>query len=97
MGAVESSLAESWTIEDLANGDQTYTFKLRQGVAFHDGEAWNCAAAKLNFDHFFAAPLTAGCDYHEWYTRGSTIKFDQALQVSSSRQLPCYVCIQMRI
>ena len=67
-GVVQPALAASWTIQDLSNGDQTYTFKLRQGVKFHDGEDWNCAAAKLNFDHVLAAPLTAGCDYHEWYT-----------------------------
>ncbi|MEM6677828.1 MAG: ABC transporter substrate-binding protein [Pseudomonadota bacterium] len=41
------SLAESWEISD----DKTvYTFKLRQGVTFHDGEPWNAEAAKFNLD-----------------------------------------------
>jgi nickel transport system substrate-binding protein len=35
-------------------------------VTFHDGTAWNCAAAKLNFDHVLAKPLR-GPDWHGWY------------------------------
>lgn len=65
-GVIKPSLATSWTIEDLSSGGQQYTFTLRQGVKFHDGAAWNCAAAKLNFDHVLVKPLTTG-DWHGWY------------------------------
>mmetsp|Transcript_147830 Transcript_147830/g.411694 ORF Transcript_147830/g.411694 Transcript_147830/m.411694 type:complete len:526 (-) Transcript_147830:148-1725(-) len=65
-GSIQPSLATSWTIVDTANGGQTYTFTLRQGVQFHDGAAWNCDVAKLNFEHVLAKPLTTG-DYHGWY------------------------------
>ena len=44
---VVPALAESWTIAD---DGLTYTFKLRDGVTFHDGEPWNAAAAVYNFD-----------------------------------------------
>jgi peptide/nickel transport system substrate-binding protein len=44
---VEPALAESWTISEDA---RTYTFKLRQGVAFHDGTPFNAEAVKFNFE-----------------------------------------------
>jgi len=60
-GTIIPALATSWTVK--ADG---VTFRLRQGVKFTDGQDWNCAAAKLNFDHVFAAPLRTA-DYHGWY------------------------------
>jgi len=44
---VEPGLAESWTISD--DGTE-YTFKLRAGITFHDGSAFNAEAVKFNFD-----------------------------------------------
>src|SRR2546422_4716204 len=40
-------LATSWQIAD---GGRTYTFKLRQGVVFHDGTPFNAEAVKFNFE-----------------------------------------------
>ena len=43
-------LAESWE----ANADGTvWTFKVRQGVTFHDGEALDAAAVCFNFDRWY--------------------------------------------
>ncbi len=42
-------LAESWTISD---GGKVLTWKLRQGVKFHDGEEFDAPAAKVNFDRW---------------------------------------------
>ncbi|WP_417691352.1 ABC transporter substrate-binding protein [Roseibium sp.] len=44
---VEPALAESWTISDDGTA---YTFKLREGVTFHDGTPFDAAAVKFNFD-----------------------------------------------
>ncbi|WP_213455359.1 ABC transporter substrate-binding protein [Rhizomonospora bruguierae] len=44
------ALAESW--EHDATG-KVWTFKLRQGVKFHDGTPFNAAAVCFNFDRWF--------------------------------------------
>jgi len=44
-------LAESWSVNDDLT---TLTLKLRQGVTFHDGTAFDAAVAKQNFERFIA-------------------------------------------
>lgn len=41
-------LAESWTVDP--NDQKVWTFKLRQGVKFHDGSEFNADAVVWNFD-----------------------------------------------
>lgn len=45
-GDLAPGLAESWTQVD----ELTWEFKLKQGVTFHDGEAFNADAVKASFD-----------------------------------------------
>src|SRR4051812_14494622 len=44
---VVPALAESWTVSD---DHLTYTFKLRSGVAFHDGTPFTSRDVKFTFD-----------------------------------------------
>src|SRR6266705_5686325 len=43
-------LAESWT---RSNDGMTWTWKLRDGVKFHDGSPWNADAAIFNFRRIY--------------------------------------------
>ncbi|BDV30755.1 ABC transporter substrate-binding protein [Microbacterium terricola] len=54
-GTFSPWLAESWDVE---GGGTSYTFHLRDDVTFHDGEAFDAAAVKANFDRI-ADPETA--------------------------------------
>ena len=65
-GQILPALAKSWSIKDAADGGQVYTFQLREDVKFHDGAPWNCAAAKMNFDHVLAGVLKEPV-WHGWY------------------------------
>ena len=63
-GSTLPALATAWTFADNGDGTTSVTFTLRQGVFFHDGQPWNAAACKTNFDNVFARALAA--TYHSW-------------------------------
>jgi peptide/nickel transport system substrate-binding protein len=46
-GSVTPLLAESWTMDP---DGKSYTFKLRKGVKFHDGEPFDSSAVKFSFE-----------------------------------------------
>ncbi|MDX2078651.1 MAG: ABC transporter substrate-binding protein [bacterium] len=48
---IVAGLAESWAISD---DQKTYTFFLKQGVTFHDGEPFNAQAVGANLDRITA-------------------------------------------
>jgi peptide/nickel transport system substrate-binding protein len=50
-GSVLPQLAQSW---DVSSDGLTYVFHLRPGVRFHDGSAFDAAAAKFSLDRIFA-------------------------------------------
>lgn len=62
---VVPGLAESW---EISKDGLTYTFKLRQGVKFHDGSDFNAEVVKFNFERWMdkSNPLHAKEGY-EYY------------------------------
>jgi peptide/nickel transport system substrate-binding protein len=54
-GDVVPGLAESWTVSP---DGKTYTFKLRQGVKFHDGAPFDCSVVKFSYDRAVAPDST---------------------------------------
>lgn len=50
-GDVQPGLAESWTISE---DGLTYTFKLHDGVTFHDGSTFDAEDVKFTFDRILA-------------------------------------------
>jgi peptide/nickel transport system substrate-binding protein len=46
-GSVTPLLAESWTMDP---DGRSYTFKLKKGIKYHDGEAFDSAAVKFSFE-----------------------------------------------
>lgn len=75
---VAPSLAISWTTNldsfvsaPTAGTPYEITFKLREGVTFHDGSPWNAAAAKANFDQIMGGyggkgDVQAMKGMHDW-------------------------------
>ncbi|WP_323013254.1 ABC transporter substrate-binding protein [Devosia sp.] len=62
-GSVQPGLAESWTI---AEDGLTYTFKLHDGVTFHDGTSFDADDVKFTFDRILAEDSSNA--HREFYT-----------------------------
>ncbi len=71
---VEPSLAESWEASD---DGLAWTFTLREGVTFHDGEPFNAEAVCFNFERWFNFPASLqgdGTTYYWQYGFGGGFK-----------------------
>ncbi len=55
-GEVRPGLAESWSVSE---DGKTYTFKLRPGVAFHDGAPFDCGVVKFSYERAAADSVNA--------------------------------------
>ncbi|MHC5228844.1 nickel ABC transporter substrate-binding protein [Enterococcus sp. LJL99] len=70
-GKVKPALAESWMISE---DGKEYTFKLRDGVMFSDGEPFNADAVKQNFD-----AILANKERHAWLDMVNEIDTTEAV------------------
>jgi len=62
-GSVQPGLAESWTVSE---DGLTYTFKLHDGVTFHDGTSFDADDVKFTFERILAEDSTNA--HREFYT-----------------------------
>ncbi|GHU42396.1 nickel ABC transporter, nickel/metallophore periplasmic binding protein [Spirochaetia bacterium] len=72
-GSIGGSLAESW---DISADGKVYTFHLRSGVTFSDGEPFNAAAVEQNFK-----AIMGNAGRHAWL--GITDKIEKYEAVST--------------
>ena len=77
------ALATSW---EASEDGLTWTFQLREGVTFHDGEPFNAEAVCFNFDRWynFSGPLQNSSVTYYWQTvfRGYAQNEDESLAPS---------------
>ncbi|WP_137153278.1 ABC transporter substrate-binding protein [Devosia sp. FKR38] len=76
-GAVQPGLAESWTISD---DGLTYTFKLHDGVTFHDGTTFDADDVKFTFDRILGENSVNA--HKEFYTPIKSITVVDPLTVT---------------
>ncbi|GGF62309.1 nickel ABC transporter, nickel/metallophore periplasmic binding protein [Paenibacillus albidus] len=68
---IKPLLAESW---DIAGDGKTYTFHLRKGVKFHDGEPFNAEAVVQNI-----TAVQSNAEKHSWIKLSAKIKSVEAV------------------
>lgn len=59
-------LAESWSVAD---GGRTYTFKLRQGVTWHDGQPFTADDVKFTYELLLHPKNPAGASHFPYFKR----------------------------
>ncbi len=85
-GQLHPSLAEKWEISD---DGLTYTFQLRQGVKFQNGDPFTAADVKYSFERAMASPYCeeaaaplAGVDVIDDYTVAVKLKYPYPPQLN---------------
>ena len=92
---IEPALAESWT---QSKDGLVWTFKLRKGVKFHDGTAFDANAAKFSFDRFLKIGKGGAGNFQPFLSSSSVVVVDPFTieSVSCSVLDPFRVCWLVR-
>ncbi|KAB2334656.1 ABC transporter substrate-binding protein [Cytobacillus depressus] len=78
--SVQPALAEEWEVSD---DNLTYTFKLRQGVKFHDGTDFNADAVVFNFERW----MNGNEEKFPYYTMFGGFKGDEGHVIKEVKAL----------
>jgi peptide/nickel transport system substrate-binding protein len=70
-------IAESWTVSE---DNRTYTFTIRDGVTFSNGQALDAAAVKRNLDWQVKGDAEKGIPANNWFPKVASITADDAAQ-----------------
>ncbi|WP_027483779.1 ABC transporter substrate-binding protein [Deinococcus pimensis] len=93
---VEPALAESWTVTD---GGKTYTFKLRQGVKWSDGQDFDADDVVFTYDQIIQNPEARAGDAASFIIGGQRVKFEKVdkytVRATLAKPAPAFI-LQMR-
>jgi ABC-type dipeptide transport system, periplasmic component len=92
---LEPALAESWAV---SNGGKTYTFKLRQGVKWSDGQTFNADDVVFTYKNFIMNPEARAGDAGNFKLDGQPVTIkkvnDYTVQSDLPRPAPAFLLQQ---
>ena len=92
---LEPALAESWAV---SNGGKTYTFKLRPGVKWSDGQAFNADDVVFTYKNFIMNPEARAGDAGNFKLDGQPVTIkkvgDLTVQFDLPRPAPAFLLQQ---
>ncbi|MBB6099816.1 peptide/nickel transport system substrate-binding protein [Deinobacterium chartae] len=89
---IEPALAESWTV---SSDGKVYTFKLRQGVKWHDGEEFTADDVVFTFEQIVMNPEARAGDAANFEIGGKKVQFDKVdkytVRVTLAKAAPAFL------
>src|SRR5262250_3752205 len=85
---IEPALAESWT---QSKDGLTWTFKLRKGVKFHDGTAFDAKAVKYFFDRVLGEEKPFKASLYTPFVQGAQVADDATIRVTLKQPFAAFL------
>src|SRR5262250_1569974 len=85
---IEPALAESWT---QSKDGLTWTFKLRKGVKFHDGTAFDAKAVKYFFDRVLGDEKPFKASLYTPFVQGAQVVDDATIRVTLKQPFAAFL------